>query len=232
MNFLQSLQSFNILDIIFVTIFAIFAVYGLIQGFFKQVAGFLSGIISVILAFLLCGKLADFIIANTSWLEKLSAIFSGFLNNKLNVDVSYENISATINNLGVPQFIGNIILKYAENFDGQTINLLAISSEALSRLVIVVATFILIFIVTKILCLVVGKVGNLLINKTPAKWFNKLLGFLIGCIKGFFLVYNIILLITILPLDGYESLSNLINQSAIIAFFVNNHLFDIFINKI
>ncbi len=210
----------------------LFAVFGFIKGFASMLLKFLAGIVSLILALVLCGKCADvlnnFFGLTDALTDSFTASLPGIFGEELmNLPVSaFDENTATGSFL--PKFIVNSLLKLASdgNVPPETavIDVLAPTfAYYVSAMIGLIVTYVLLRIFFFLLSRLFRNA-----NKIPVLGAaNRLLGFILGAVQGFLTVYILLSFVGILPLSFLEGFKTLLASSAVANFIMNINIFGI-----
>ena len=194
----------GILLIIFIS-----TIIGYKVGFIKVAFRLLSFILAFVIALVLYKPISNLIIDHTSIPHKIETQISSRL--------SSEDKSST----------DNIVSNYYNNVKNYSTNVMA---HNISITIVNISSVLLVFIITRFLLFFL-KFSTDLIAKLPLiKQFNHIGGFIYGIIAGFFIVYFIFTVITLLaPLIDLSKILNLINSSIIGNIMYNNNIIFMFL---
>lgn len=194
----------GILLIIFIS-----TIIGYKVGFIKVAFRLLSFILAFVIALVLYKPISNLIIDHTSIPHKIETQISSRL--------SSEDKSST----------DNIVSNYYNNVKNYSTNVMA---HNISITIVNISSVLLVFIITRLLLFFL-KFSTDLIAKLPLiKQFNHIGGFIYGIIAGFFIVYFIFTVITLLaPLIDLSKILNLINSSIIGNIMYNNNIIFMFL---
>lgn len=222
-NYFKNTASW-ICDIVVILILIIFGLIALKKGFFKCLLGFIGTIASIVLAYLFCKTLMQYFESWWGWVSKLTAFFEdkfaaipGF-NQSITSD-----LNESLNAANVPGFIISIIVKaFADTPipDGTTVAQLVAAPAA--NLLIMLASFLIIFLLVKAVCLLLAHTLGDLFNRLPVVGgINRFLGFILGIVEGLILVYALTTVMSILP---FEPIHNMVSNSIVTKFFTDYNL--------
>ena len=194
----------GILLIIFIS-----TIIGYKVGFIKVAFRLLSFILALVIALVLYKPISNLIIDHTSIPHKIETQISSRL--------SSEDKSST----------DNIVSNYYNNVKNYSTNVMA---HNISITIVNISSVLLVFIITRFLLFFL-KFSTDLIAKLPLiKQFNHIGGFIYGIIAGFFIVYFIFTVITLLaPLIDLSKILNLINSSIMGNIMYNNNIIFMFL---
>lgn len=226
------LSSNAAVDIVLIAIMALFAFYGFIKGFTSLLVRFLAGILTLVLSFVLCRNAADFLNDVFGMTDKLGASIAGALpgvfgEELMSMPVSMVN-EGNLGSLSVPKFIVNLLLKIASDgsvpADTAVVDVLA---PAFAYYIAVVIGFVLCYILFRILFFLIGRLFKG-VNKIPLLGgVNRLLGFLLGAIQGFLVVYVALSVVDLLPFGFLEGFKNLLAASKVASGIMSINVFGI-----
>ncbi len=194
----------GILLIIFIS-----TIIGYKVGFIKVAFRLLSFILALVIALVLYKPISNLIIDHSSIPHKIETQISSRL--------SSEDKSST----------DNIVSNYYNNVKNYSTNVMA---HNISITIVNISSVLFVFIITRFLLFFL-KFSTDLIAKLPLiKQFNHIGGFIYGIIAGFFIVYFIFTVITLLaPLIDLSKILNLINSSIIGNIMYNNNIIFMFL---
>lgn len=133
-----------------------------------------------------------------------------------------------LGSLSVPKFIVNLLLKIASDgsvpADTAVVDVLA---PAFAYYIAVVIGFVLCYILFRILFFLIGRLFKG-VNKIPLLGgVNRLLGFLLGAIQGFLVVYVALSVVDLLPFGFLEGFKNLLAASKVASGIMSINVFGI-----
>lgn len=198
-----------IFDLGILLIIFISTIIGYKVGFIKVAFRLLSFILALVIALVLYKPISNLVIDHTSIPHKIETQISSRL--------SSEDKSST----------DNIVSNYYNNVKNYSTNVMA---HNISITIVNISSVLLVFIITRLLLFFL-KFSTDLIAKLPLiKQFNHIGGFIYGIIAGFFIVYFIFTVITLLaPLIDLSKILNLINSSIIGNIMYNNNIIFMFL---
>ena len=203
-----------IFNLIIIGIIVVFLFIGFIKGFFSELLGIVGSVLSIVLAAVFCNALADFLIDKTEifdWLKNgIASVFPS--------DIS------SIEGLNLPEFIVNLINSYLSSDDG--ITLAEAISTTISKLIISFASFFIILLAVKLAVFILSKVLKALADSIKVIGVtNRLLGALLGIIKGLLIVCGALYLIEIIPFEFLNGVRELADQSVLAQFFIKYNIY-------
>lgn len=211
-----------LVDLIILAVITLSIFLGYKKGLIGVAVKILSFFIAIILAFVLCGPVATYITETTTLDDNIQQSVKQMLEAK--EDTNKEEVVQSADN--IPQFVTNFIEeeidKVATNAQNEIANVV---SANVTSAIINAISFIGIFIVTKIV-LIFLKMFSEQIAKIPVlKQFNQAGGIAYGVLRGFFIVYLVLGIISlIMPLFQENMIIDAINNSIIGSMLYNNNL--------
>ena len=218
-------------DIAIIVILVIFLIIGIAKGFLKQVLGLVGTVLALILAFSFCKQLADVIITNTSLKAAIAPGIAEFLGLPETL-VDAETATETLRQANIPEFMIASISEYIAQLNESTVNLSKIVSEAIAGYIIVFLSFVAIFIGVKLVSLILKGFSKLLTKIQVIKFVDRLLGSVLGLVKGLLVVYTLLYLIDIMTFSFMEVVHEAVNASYIADFLSNYNPFILFLAPI
>ena len=203
-----------IFNLIIIGIIVVFLFIGFIKGFFSELLGIVGSVLSIVLAAVFCNALADFLIDKTEifdWLKNgIASVFPS--------DIS------SVEGLNLPEFMVNLINSYLSSDDG--ITLAEAISTTISKLIISFASFFIILLAVKLVVFILSKVLKALADSIKVIGVtNRLLGALLGIIKGLLIVCGALYLIEIIPFEFLNGVRELADQSVLAQFFIKYNIY-------
>ncbi len=187
---------------------------GLIGVAFKII----SFLLSIVLAFVLCKPVSNYIINNTSIDNSIQKPIENTL---MSNEIEEESIEEQTMPEVITEYIQEEMIKATENAKNQIATVVA---QNVTFAIINAISFIIIFITSKIILLVLKLFSEQLTNMPIIKQFNKLGGTIYGVIRGFFILYLLFGVVSlILPIFNNIPL-NAITNSYLGNIFYNNNL--------
>ncbi len=195
-----------LMDFIIIGIALISLLIGLKKGFFKQLMGFAAILLAVLGARLLTPLAADFVATTpinqtiddkiVTWLEAKDGIFVTTVTS----DPTPEQLEQAMGETGLPGFIVNAIAKYfnLEVPAGETKTFAELLSPEITRVIVVVITFIALIIILWIVFFILAKILNKIFSFGVLGIFNRILGGGLGLVKSVLTISLILLGLTAL----------------------------------
>ena len=232
---LTTISSGIIADVIILAIVVIFAIINLKKGFFKQLVKVICAVVAVIVAYSFCDDLLTFANANfnvTQLLrDKILGLFgegSVFL-----MEVTNENIATAITSLGLPESLIEVAVNALSNVASDLYsNIGEFLSQLLANYILTSVSFVLIYIVARIVLILIAKLLESIIKLPIISDIDKFLGFILGMIKALILVFFVLFIIEVLPLEPLAEVKNALSQSILGSILQKHNLFTYFINWI
>ena len=177
-----------VVNLIILGILLVFLIVGIVKGFIKQLFGFIGGILSFVLAAIFCEKLVD-MVAGTEVFDKVKEFFMSLF------PVAED---ATIESLNLPEFIVNLIKSFMES--NAEASLAESVATSLTRLTFMFAAFILIVIAVKLVSWLLSLIFGAIFKKDALGAVNRILGGVVGLIKGAIVISAILFLMQVLQI--------------------------------
>lgn len=194
----------GILLIIFIT-----TIIGYKKGLIKVAFRLLSFILALVIALLLYKPISNLILDHTSIPNKIET--------QISTRLSSEDKTST----------DNIVSNYYSNIKNYSTNVVA---HNISITIVNISSVLIVFIVTRLLLLFLRFSTDLIAKLPLIKQFNHIGGFIYGIIAGFFIVYFIFTIITLLaPMIDLSKVLKIINSSIIGNIMYNNNIIFMFL---
>lgn len=226
-----------IIDIAALAILVIFSIIGLIKGFAKTFISIFGTLISLLLAVLLCSSVAKFlqnqfgfINTVTNWVSGIvSKIFGDTIaNTTLNQAVESE-----LSQAGVASWIVKIIMEaQADTTIPLDTTLNQIISPTLAYYIVCFISAVGLFILFKILLFLLGEVVKKFSAIKIIGAIDKVLGLLLGLIRGVVVVQLAVFALNVIPLSFTQQISAEIINTKILKFITDINLFDIILKSL
>lgn len=221
---------FTYVDIGILAVLAIFLIIGFKKGFIDTILGLVGGLVSLVVAVLLAGTVADMLYPLFGMGNAIEGSMNGFLANLLNPEGiensvftspigAAENISAlvheAISKLGLPAtFTDSISASLSESITAAIAgseaaviaekSLVQILAPVLTRVIMLVIAVIATFIVIRIIVSIIEAITKAILRTSRSlRSIDRLLGAIAGVAKGLLLVV-IIFTIGFFVLSGVE----------------------------
>jgi len=174
-----------IMDLIILGIFVICLVVSMIRGFALTIIGFCKGIASLVVSWIFCDDLAEYLTTNTAIGENVEAKINSYLTSKWETSQIYQSLPELFKN-GSGDFSQSII-------NG--------GSEKLASLFMTILCFILIWVAIKIVLILISHLFSKKHRDGAVKKVDTFLGFIFGVVSGVFYVY--LFLALLVPVTGF-----------------------------
>lgn len=202
-----------IVDMILFFVLAGNAVLGYKKGLAKVIFSFLSSIIAIILVLILYKPVTNYVIYNTKASEKLETIFeenleSLFVKDEQNTEQTKDS---KLDVLKI--FIGDEMGSLVEETKDSVIQY---ASVEISHKIISVIVFFALFTIIRLLLYIVRTYVEMVGNLPVIRIFNSSGGMIYGIIKGFFIIYIIFAILSVLlPMIGNNVIMGSIQNAPI-----------------
>lgn len=190
------------IDLAILILVGIFTLFGFFRGFVKQIMSAASWLVSLVAASFLTKPVSPYVASSaigTAVTGKVTAWITDLATFNLPFDPanSTEQLSEAITGMGLPKFIADII---AQNIDlaavPASISLADVLVPTISKVLITIATFLILFISAFILFKIIGSLLNKLFSGKILGFVNKIFGAVLGLAKGALIVCVIMLLMS------------------------------------
>jgi len=210
-------------DILILLILIIMTYLGYKKGFLRTLTGVISIILSFVLALTFSPQVETFI--------KSTPVYENIYQNvEKNVAPSSQNEDEyNTSNLNMPQQMIKDIKQGAENAKNEALSTV---TQKICDVSVKIVSIILIFLAVRILMMLLLS-GFGIIKKLPfIGWFDRMLGALFGFIRGFLVVYLLLVLVTAFTAFNVDNpLVKSINHSEFAKVMYNNNVFLDFVSK-
>lgn len=208
-----------ILDLVFAAILALFAFLNFRKGLTKQVLGIAVTIGSLLIAYFFCDEVLRLADKLFSVSDKLAGALlnAGKNNEALNAAVSTESLAAAIQSMNLPQFIGDFAGKALATATQSYATIGQFLTHILSHYILIAVFFIITWILARIILSLIKKLLVNIVNLPGLNAIDKILGLVLGLIKGILILYALIYVVEILPnsIGNIESIKNALGESII-----------------
>lgn len=202
-----------IIDIIVIAIYVLAVLYFKSKGFLKAS----ETLISIILTFCLMPFTLPF--------------FEGVIADSPVGTGVYEKVEEAImtseagKDIALPDFMQNVLQDKLQDIDATKDNLLKVTAEYVTDLIIKVISVILLFIIIKLGIFVIFKILSIFCNIKLFGFVNSTLGMVMGFVNATIIVYiACALAIIFVPVENYETVKEIMSQTYITGFFYNNNI--------
>ncbi len=229
-----------IVDLVCLALILAFVITGLIRGFFKRVFKIAVTIGALLIAYFFCDNLVNLLEDQFQLLTKLTDKIVGLDLFKIPADVIKgslsESIKAAVESMGLPQFIAEAAQSSAASLEtsiGNSIEGITLHiSTVLSRYILIGASFVALHIVSKLILSVVAIILTKIIELPIINGVDKLLGAIMGLIKGFLVLTVVIYLISVIPGGIFEDLRQMLSTATFGGFLQEHNLFEAIISAV
>lgn len=192
-----SLGGINValVDVIVLVVVLIAVVYGAIRGFINQILSILGGFAALILAFITCSYVADFIyLSIPSIPEGISnKIIETFGLEGVIANGSVDEIVKILNSTSIPSFLHNFIAEAIVSSGG---TLQAV--DVLTSWSVTVISFVSVFIISLILFAIIKKLFRTLTKIKIVGTFDKVLGLVFAVLKSLILLVVVFVVLSVI----------------------------------
>lgn len=211
-----------LVDLIIISIIISTAYWGYRRGLVAVIFKFLTFIISLIIVFLLYKPVANSIMDNTELDEMLaSSIKTSLSGTILTEQGEILQNSNSISN-GVYELISSFVSEALQKNEIDPVGYVAIN---LAQFMIRVGTMLILFIISRFFLLFIRFAAELLANLPFIKMFNKSGGLIFGIIKGFFTIYLILAVFSLVsPLISSWGIISAIEDSTLGQLMYNHNI--------
>ncbi len=203
-NNLLAASALNAVDIVILIIFGISLLSGFIKGFSKMFVKFLGGLVSLVLAIVLCSKCAEFLNDKFNLINALSNL----LKSSLSGIFGEETLNLTLGELknggmetaSGPAFLLNLLVGLVDKGVSMDTTVGDAIAPMCAYYLSVALGFIICYVLLKILFAIVGSILNKVVKLAMLGMIDRLLGLVLGAIKGFITCYVLVLIANLLPI--------------------------------
>lgn len=197
-----------IIDLCILIIIALSTFIGFKKGFIKVAFRLISFILALIIALVLYKPVSNFINNYTPIPNKIES--------KIESRISSSNKEET----------NNLVANYYKNIRNISTNVIA---KNITNSIINISSILIVFLLSRLILMFL-RISTDLIAKLPLiKQFNHIGGFVYGLLAGFFIIYLIFTIITLLaPIIDLNNIIKLINSSIIANIMYNNNILFMF----
>lgn len=197
-----------IIDLCILIIIALSTFIGFKKGFIKVAFRLISFILALIIALVLYKPVSNFINNYTPIPNKIES--------KIESRISSSNKEET----------NNLVANYYKNIRNISTTVIA---KNITNSIVNISAILIVFLLSRLLLMFL-RISTDLIAKLPLiKQFNHIGGFIYGLLAGFFIIYLIFTIITLLaPIIDLNNIIKLINSSIIANIMYNNNILFMF----
>lgn len=176
-----------VIDVVILGILALSIYMGYKKGLVNMIFKIITFFLALIIAFVICVPVTNFVVNNTQIDEKISdAITAGLIDEEDEINTEELNTS---------EVVEKYITSYTDEIKNEGIEHVA---KEISVVVVKVIVFVAIFAVARVGLFFVKIFANILTALPLIKEFNKTGGLIYGIIRGFIIVWAILALASIL----------------------------------
>ena len=197
-----------IIDLCILIIIALSTFIGFKKGFIKVAFRLISFILALIIALVLYKPVSNFINNYTPIPNKIES--------KIESRISSSNKEET----------NNLVANYYKNIKNISTNVIA---KNITNSIVNISSILIVFLLSRLILMFL-RISTDLIAKLPLiKQFNHIGGFIYGLLAGFFIIYLIFTIITLLaPIIDLNNIIKPINSSIIANIMYNNNILFMF----
>ena len=211
-----------ILDIILIAIIGLAIFIGYKKGLMKLILKFVGVILSLVLAYVFCNPLANFIYEDLAMGPKMSESISDGINEYIEDKKEENNIDEYIE-----KFEGILSAKEQDELKTENIeaNIITKVSDKITLFILKGAAFIIIVILINICVLIASLISDGLTNLPVIKTFNKTGGSILSVIITIIKIWIVLGILLILePMGIISGVIDYINNSVLVAWLYNNNI--------
>lgn len=207
------------------------------NGFVKTFFSVFGGVVSFVIAILLCSTVARAMEDKFGIITSVSAWLEGVLNNVFGHDLMNTTLQQanerSLAEAGLTKWILEIVLSFkdAEGISPD-VTLNKIISPVFSYYIVAGLSVIVLYIIFKIIFYLFGEIIKKMHKFAPVRAVDGLLGAVLGIIRGIGIIYSILMFISILPFGFVQNISQEINNTVITAFFSKINVFEYIMSKV
>lgn len=210
-------------DILILLILIIATYFGYKKGFLRTLTGIISIVLSFVLALNFSPQVETFV--------KSTPIYENIYENiEKNVTPTSENEDEyNTSKLNMPQQMIKDIKESAENAKNEAVSTL---TQKICDTAVKIVSIMLIFLAVRILIMLLLSVFGIIKKMPFIGWFDRMLGALFGFVRGFLVVYLLLVVVTAFAAFNVENpLVKSINHSEFAKVMYNNNVFLDFVAK-
>ena len=214
-----------LVDLVIISIIISNTFWGYRKGLVSVVFKIITFVVSLLIVFVLYKPVSQAIINSTELDEKLAIALEENLTG-LTIAEGANDVFTVSETNSVSQGMVNLIESFvSEALEASVSDPVGYVANKLAVFMIQTGTFILLFILSRFLLLFVRFAAELIANLTIIKMFNKSGGLIYGVVKGFFVVYLILAVFSLISPIIYEfGIIQAIEDSSLGSNMYNNNL--------
>ena len=205
-----------IIDAIII-LFILASVYlGYKKGLVAVAVSLVAFLVAIIITVVLYRPIANFIVDNTDWDEKLEEVVG-------------ENIKSIISNENKEDTKQNFTDNLEENTKKE---ILPESSRSIAINIIYVLTMLILFVISRVLLILINLLADTITSLPILKQFNETGGIVYGLFRGILVVYIILMIVNlVISLQPQSTLNRIIQSSIITKLLMNYNVLNLFLSK-
>ena len=221
-----------IVDIVALVFVVVYAIFGIIKGFTKTFFAMFGTFIGLILAAALAPSMARFIEDKLGWISTLTESLSGALDNFFSRDLSTMLVSSaseqTLEKMGIGGFLIKAVLsaKASAEIPADS-TVMDVIYPTFAYYIVVIISLIALFIIIKLIFFIIGEIVKKHYTNKKIKFFDRVLGFVIGIFHGIIVVEMIIMIIGVIPVGFFQNIYTGVQLSTFASFLEKINLFRI-----
>ncbi len=226
-----------IVDVVSLVFVSAFVIYGYAKGFVKQFLSVFGTILSLLLAVVLCTSVAGFLENQfkvvTTVSNGLGGVFTNLIGDKVMNTTLTEATEGYLNDHGMPIWLINIVLEFvSEGSLPMDTTLNQIICPTFAYYIVIACSAVGLFIVFKILFFLLSKIINKLHSIRLVAILDNTLGIVLGLVSGIIYLELIIIVVAIIPVPAFQSITIAIQNSFLTNFISKISLYNIILNAI
>ena len=193
-----------ILDVLVVVILLIFAITSAKKGFIEGIFGLLTTIVALAVALIFANVVVD---ATGGLFGLKDTIYTGSLGflegiEGFNTDISKEGLEASLQGK-LPEFvITTIVAEYGADVPAGTTIAMQLATPVTDFIMFAIAGIVLFIVAKLVLSILKGILSGIINAIALLGAVDKLLGFVLGLVKGALLIGILFMLISFVPIEG------------------------------
>ncbi len=236
-NLLLISKNSAIIDGIALLIIIISFAVGAKKGFVKTFFSVFGGILSLLLAVLLCSAVAKFAESEFGAVTSVSGWLEGVLRNIFGEALMDTTLSeaneAGLAEAGVATWLLKIILSMKGSSEipvDTTLN--QIISPVFAYYIVAILCVIILYIIFRLIFFLIGEIVLRLHTITMIRITDGALGAILGIIRGIVIIDIILMIISVLPIGFFQSIAVEVDSTILTSFLSNCNIFGYIINTL
>ena len=222
-----------ILDIVLILFLLIVAIVGCKKGFLRGLVGLIGTIVAFVIAILCAAPVAEFVENAFGMTSGIAENLEGSLSDidAFNVPMSDEGLTAALAELGLPGFLTDMILDVVAGLQIEGSPTVAqVVAPALAQMLAIAICGVVLFVVAAIVLNLLAGFLSKVLDKIPVVGaINHILGLALGLVKGLIVVYIILAVLSLLPV---QSVQDTLAQTTVINWLLQNNLIMLAVEQI